>query len=548
MNLPLPFDLGLTLSPGALLAAIALATFVSEDLTCITVGLLVASGQADLFVGLLGCFLGIVAGDLGLWLLGRLAGRRVLRWSWLRQRLPAGRLEQVGQGLDRHCGKAVVAARFLPGTRVPLYVAAGALGRGQGRFLLWTVLACLVWTPLLVVSVALYGDALAAPLQYLVGPGWPAILLAVVIGYGGYRILMRACSPIGRAQLIATAARLWRWEFWPAWLFYAPVLPWLAWLSLRYRGVTVWTAANPGIPSGGVVGESKHAILAQLVREWVIPSLLVPPGETADRLRQLRLSLEERGWTYPLIFKPDAAQRGAGLRKVRDAVELEKYVRQQPAAILVQPYHPGPHEAGIFYYRLPGEPAGHIFSITDKQFPVLVGDGRATLAELIWRHPRYRMQARTFLARHAADAGRILGEGERLPLALAGNHCQGTMFRDGSHLLTSELERTVDAIARPFAGFFIGRFDVRYTDIAAFRAGRDLAVVELNGATSESTNIYDPTWPLWRAYRTLFRQWALLYRIGHANRQRGHEPTPVWTLLRCVFDYYRVRRVDPLSD
>ena len=81
MSLPLSFDLGLMLSPWALLAAIALATLVSEDLTCITVGLLVANERADLLVGVAGCFLGIFVGDLGLWLFGRWAGRRVLRWS-----------------------------------------------------------------------------------------------------------------------------------------------------------------------------------------------------------------------------------------------------------------------------------------------------------------------------------------------------------------------------------------------------------------------------------------------------------------------------------
>src|SRR5262249_13176445 len=153
----------------------------------------------------------------------------------------------------------------------------------------------------------------------------------------------------------------------------------------------------------------------------------------------------------------------------------------QPAAVIVQTYHPGPFEAGIFYYRLSGEETGHIFSITDKVFPVLAGDGRSTLEELIWRHPRYRMQARTFLARHEAERGRVLAAGERFVLALAGNHCQGTTFRDGTHLMTPELERTVDAIARHFPGFYIGRFDVRYSDPAAFKAGRDLAIVELNG-------------------------------------------------------------------
>jgi hypothetical protein len=122
------------------------------------------------------------------------------------------------------------------------------------------------------------------------------------------------------------------------------------------------------------------------------------------------------------------------------------------------------------------------------------------------------------------------------------------MFRDGAHLVTPELERAVDAIARQFPGFYIGRFDVRYTDLEAFQAGRDLAIVELNGATSESTNLYDPSWSLFAAYRTLFRQWSLLYRIGAANRVRGHAPTAIRELLRLVFGYYRGLRVDPLAD
>jgi hypothetical protein len=158
------------------------------------------------------------------------------------------------------------------------------------------------------------------------------------------------------------------------------------------------------------------------------------------------------------------------------------------------------------------------------------------------------MQARIFLARHDAQRGRVLAAGERFALALAGNHCQGTMFRDGAHLITPALERAVDASARHFQGFFIGRFDVRFTDAEAFQAGRDFAIVELNGATSESTNLYDPSWSLFAAYRTLFRQWSLLYRIGYANRQRGHPATGILELLRLVFDYYRGLRVDPIAD
>ncbi len=124
----------------------------------------------------------------------------------------------------------------------------------------------------------------------------------------------------------------------------------------------------------------------------------------------------------------------------------------------------------------------------------------------------------------------------------------GTATRDGSHLVTPELEAAFDAVAKHFDGFFVGRFDVRYADPAEFRAGRGFAVVELNGATSESTNLYDPSWSLWRAYRTLFRQWALLVRIGAANRARGHAPVTLRELFVLVRAHYRDRTAAALAD
>jgi membrane protein DedA with SNARE-associated domain len=544
----IPFHVDHSFGPAFQLAAIILATFASEDLTCIAVGLLIGAKQLDLVIGLSGSFLGIFVGDLGLWLIGYLVGLGLLQLSLVGRLLPAVRRQEYRRRLDERGAAALVAARFLPGARLPLYLASGLLGLSLRRFASWTFLAALLWTPTLVILAALLGEAIVQPALLLLGRSWPALLLAALALFLAIRVCTLTWTATGRGKLMARVARLWRWEFWPSWLFYLPVLPWLTYLSVRYRGILTWTAANPGIPQGGVVGESKHAILTQLPPACVVPSFLVPAGEPGARLTQVRQAIEARGWSFPLILKPGAAQRGAGVKRVRDLVDVEKYLQGQPAAVLVQTYDPGPFEAGIFYYRLPGEETGHIFSITDKVFPVLVGDGRSSLEELIWRHPRYRMQARTFLARHYAERGRVLAAGERFALALAGNHCQGTMFRDGAHLRTPELERAVDAMARQFPGFFIGRFDVRYTDAEAFRAGRDLAIVELNGVTSESTNIYDPSWSLVASYGTLFRQWSLLYRIGDANRKRGHAPTALWEFLRLVFGYYRDLRVDPLAD
>ena len=57
---------------------IAAATLISEDLTCIAVGLLVARGSIGFLPGTLACFLGIFVGDMLLYAAGRYLGRPVV--------------------------------------------------------------------------------------------------------------------------------------------------------------------------------------------------------------------------------------------------------------------------------------------------------------------------------------------------------------------------------------------------------------------------------------------------------------------------------------
>ncbi|MAE67372.1 MAG: SNARE-like domain protein [Phycisphaeraceae bacterium] len=530
------------------IAVIAAATFVSEDLTCISAGLLANRGQLELVTGLLGCFIGIFLGDIGLWCLGRFLGRRLLELRWVARKFPPDKVEQVRHWLNRHSWWAVFASRFMPGTRLPLYVTAGTLGVKAWRFALWALISDMAWTPLLVVSVALLGEAAARPFEMLFGPGWIALVCAVLTVWLLIRAAIALATRRGRQRAVAKLSTIWRWEFWPAWLFYAPLVPWLALLACRHRSLTAWTAANPGIPDGGVVGESKHAILARLDDQWVVPFGLVGAGDPASRLDRLRAWIVERSLAYPLVLKPDAGQRGFGVRIARSDDDATAHFSEHPYDVLIQQFDPGPLEAGVFYVREPDEPTGRIFSITDKHFPAVTGDGIRTLEALIWDNPRLRMQAGVFLARHAARRDEVVERDRRFPLAMAGNHCQGTMFKDGAHLATPELAETIDRIAHGFPGFFFGRFDVRYEDAASLRAGRDFRIIELNGVTSESTNIYDPDRSLLWAYRTLARQWALLYRIGDANRRRGHRPARLGPLVKSILSHYRLREGNAIAD
>jgi membrane protein DedA with SNARE-associated domain len=248
---------------------LVLATFVLEDAAAIAAGVLAADGRVSLPFAVTACAVGIWIGDLVLFALGRFGGAALLR-TGIGRRLATRDAARAGAALKQHAGLAIVGSRFVPGTRLPIYVGAGLAGLSAPVFAAWTALGCLVWTPILVATIAIVGRAVADPLQVYLGGAWIALPVCLSIAW-----LLR-----GRVRsLRVTLARLRRWEFWPQWLFYAPVVPWVVWLIARH-GARAIGAANPGLEDGGFTGESKSAILEKLPREWTLPHIVVAAGES----------------------------------------------------------------------------------------------------------------------------------------------------------------------------------------------------------------------------------------------------------------------------
>lgn len=327
-------------------------------------------------------------------------------------------------------------------------------------------------------------------------------------------------------------------EFWPPRLFYLPVWLWIVWLSCRYRGFRLPLIANPGLPASGLVGESKSQVLdgaGERARLWIAPFTTHFRGfeAAATETAQALSALDRAGLTFPIVAKPDLGCRGAGVRPIRNRVELESYVASFPPgqSIVLQQLVDVEGEAGVFYVRRPGAARGRIFSLTLKHFPHVEGDGVATLRELILRDPRSGPLARLYLPRHRDRLDAVLPAGERLRLAFAGSHSRGAIFRNGARHITDALERRIDEIARDFPEFWFGRFDVRFSDFEAFRRGEDLTIVEVNGAGAEATHIWDSRTRLRDAYATLFAQFDTLWAIGAENRSRGFRPEPWRTFL-----------------
>jgi len=520
------------------------ATFILEDVAAIGAGLLLASGQMSWPAAFFSCFLGIWLGDVGLYAIARIGGRRWFERS--RFSKYAASVTRSEQWFAKRGTPILVFSRLMPGARLPTYLAAGFLRVPLSRFLSVTGLASFVWTLVILRLTELFGTKLLDWLNTYKHGGF--ILLGVGIG-------LIALLQIARHWLLKfewrKITRLRHWEFWPGWMFYPPVAMYCLWLAIKYRGLTLPTAANPGIFSGGIVGESKMAMLKELFAtspEFTAEAALIEGGMLAARKRALDDSIARLGLEYPFIIKPDVGQRGAGIKLVRDVPQAENYLRQTDAPLVLQRYAAGPHEIGVFYYRFPHESRGHIFAITEKIFPFIVGDGQSTLAELIENDPRARHVADTYLKRFAVRRNDVLAAGEQLKLVEAGNHAQGCIFRDGIRLGTPELAARIDEISQKLTGFFVGRYDIRYSSEEELRAGKNFQIIELNGAASEATSIYDARNSLWTAYQILFEQWDLVFAIGAANRKRGIATTKLSLVWREWRNYAALSATYPAAD
>ncbi len=341
----------------------------------------------------------------------------------------------------------------------------------------------------------------------------------------------------------ASLARLWNHEFWPMWIFYGPLVPWLCFLAIRYRGPLVFTCANPGIShGGGVTGESKIDILHAFQDDTHILEAYVieggPPPDERSQLVQQCMQEHDRLGEFPIILKPLAGERGVGVQIARSADDVINYFQHNLTDTIIQQYHAGPIELGVLWAR-DDQSSGRVLSITIKDFPYVVGDGKSTIRQLILAHPRYRCQREMFESHLAERCDEVPGLDVQASLGGIGNHSRGAIFRDAAELLTPELSKAIDKIACSFKGhdggqLDFGRFDVRVRSRELAANGEQLAIVELNGVLAESTNLYDPARSVFWAYRVLFGQWSLVYRLGAARRNTGARPMPVGAFIAMV--------------
>ncbi len=516
----------------AVMMLIALATLISEDLTCIGAGLLVAQGRLELGPAMAACYVGIVAGDLLLFWAGRSLGRRVVhrrpfRW-WISERA----IDDSSAWLRKRGGWVILATRVLPGTRLPTNIAAGLLHTNSWKFLGYFALAGAFWVPLIVGASARLGAGLVGQMDLLRGR-----FLLIVLGLGVVMYLVRhlvvpLLSWRGRRRLVGRWRYLTRWEFWPSWAIYPPVVLSILGFGLRHRSLALFTTVNPVMPLGGFVGESKAETYAQMPAAFVPAWRSLVEGPPATRTAALELFLVEEGLGYPVVLKPDSGQRGQGVAVVRSRDEAFSYFEHHGGKRIAQRYVEG-REFGLFWARGPEDEHGEVFSVTAKVPAELLGDGVRTLEQLILADGRAVAIWEVYLRENPDAVVRVPTVGERVRVSEIGAHARGTIFLDACHLATPELVAAVGRFADGLPGFDFGRLDVRVESEETLRAGGPFVVLEVNGVTSEATHMYDPRYSWSDAVRILRDQWRRAFEIGAQRRRQGARPASAVDLWRA---------------
>lgn len=518
---------------------------------------LVSVGTVSIGVTAITLLCGIVVGDLFIYVLGLLS----LRVSWIRRRTEGPMLERCRTALQKNLLPTLVTCRIVPGVLFPTYFACGVMRVPFLRFIVITLVTAGVHVGLLLTLMTSSLEAAAIQVQ-VIGIGCAALLVLLrtrrarsVAGALCARIRTKAephlprglrdalhCNPTPRdialpgLPVVPAGAPTIGWvERIPPLLFYIPlVVQWFA-LGIRYRSLSLPTAANPSIEAGGLLGESKIAcmdLIGPAARRWAACSvaLVNRPSLTPAALDMLASGA---GLSFPLVAKPDIGWRGIGVRLVRDSADLRAYLAGFPAEarVILQEHVDYAGEAGIFYVRKPGERHGRIFSMTFRYYPHVVGDGRSSLRELIAADPRASWKADLHHEALADRLDEVPAAGRTVRLSLVGSSRVGGLYKDACGHVTATLTARFDEIADQMPGFHFGRFDVRFASVERLAVGEDFRIIEVNGAGAEAIHMWDPEFRLADAYTTLFHQQALMFEVADACRAQGAKPLTAWELI-----------------
>jgi D-alanine-D-alanine ligase-like ATP-grasp enzyme len=317
------------------------------------------------------------------------------------------------------------------------------------------------------------------------------------------------------------------------WAVYFPCIFYYFWISLKSRSFGFFKAVNPAIVHGGMTLEDKNFVNRLLPQNYRAKSFLV---KSETKLQEIENIISENGLEYPVILKPNNGCRGRNVELIRNRESLKKYLENNGNEdLLLEDYINYPNEIGVFYIRFPNEKKGFISGIVEKKGITVTGNGQQTLGELIQYDLRYHSFYQKIFHDGEYNINYIPGENEQILVSSIGNHARGATFYDASDKISEKLTDVFNEICSSVNGFYYGRFDVKFNSWEELENGENFKIIELNGAASEPTFIYDPGHSYFFAVKEIMKHWNFMYIIAKRNKKKGHHFTSseeCWKILK----------------
>jgi hypothetical protein len=299
---------------------------------------------------------------------------------------------------------------------------------------------------------------------------------------------------------------------------YSPIYPVWIWYCIKARSLFFFGASNPTIKNAGFLMEPKSEIDLLIPERYKPLTLFFIAGTSVDKIKE---TVRNNNLQYPLVVKPDIGMQGKAVVKVNNDYELNISITKFTVNFIVQPFIPYPKEVGIFYVRYPNDEYGKITGIVEKEFLSVTGDGISTIENLLFNTPRYVLQIPVLKKLLGETINDILKKGDEKILVPYGNHVRGSLFLDSTYKNTKKIESVIDNACKSIDGFYFGRLDIRFNSFEELAEDKNWSIIELNGAGSEPTHMYDPKHSLLFAWKEIIRHWRMLYKVSMQNKRKG---------------------------
>ncbi len=523
-----------------LLFILSVLTLFGEDATCIGAGLLIAQGVLGYWEVMGSCLTAILAGNLMYYVVGWKFGAPALKHPLFSWAIKESDFQRMTALYHQRGTWIVFVSRFVPASRLPVFMSAGILRFSFWRMLVALILSNLLFTPLFIWSASLFGTQMLSMAQHYEKAALLVVVISVLLVLAALHIVQPLCTWRGRRLWRAGWRQVMHWQYWPAWQVQVLLLPVIWRRGRRYGKFLTFTCANPELPGGGFVGEPKSTYLRALgragatVARWtVIPAAAADSPEKAElRAVDLDMWMARDGLAWPVVLKREAGGLGKGVAICRTHEEARSFFRKSLGDVIAQEFVPGT-EFSVWFAREPGAATVRLLAVSEAQYPSVTGDGKRSLDRLILSHDTALALARVYLAKHAARLADIPTAGEVIVLAELTHRRNGAYALDvTAELATPDLAAAVEGIRKGMGDFNFGRFTVRCPSRDDLRAGRNLTFLGAAGVKAAASSIRDPRRTLREAWAQTATQWELCYAIGANKLAAGAKPAAWKELMR----------------